>query len=121
MWEILIPLLLLFIIALGNKIPKIGVNIKVVLLVAALSSIIIFGLGSNEIILAFVDGIDCLFYVILLSIFGAIYVESQVQLCLIDTMLNSICSAFGYSPKGLIKAVFVTLIIAGSFLGDAIA
>src|SRR5699024_12222450 len=27
----------------------------------------------------------------------------------------------GNSPKGLITAVFITLIIAGSFLGDAIA
>src|SRR5699024_9396879 len=92
MWEILIPLSLLFIIALGNKIPKIGGNIKVALLVAAL-----------------------------LSIFGAIYAESQVKLGAIDTTLNSLRSAFGNSPKGLITAVFITLIIAGSFLGDAIA
>jgi len=121
MWEILIPLLLLFIIALGNKIPKIGGNIKVALLVAALSSIIISGLGAKEIILAFVDGIDRLSWVILLSIFGAIYAESQVKLGAIDTTLNSLRSAFGNSPKGLITAVFITLIIAGSFLGDAIA
>jgi len=121
MWEILIPLLLLFIIALGNKIPKIGGNIKVALLVAALSSIIISGLGPKEIILAFVDGIDRLSWVILLSIFGAIYAESQVKLGAIDTTLNSLRSAFGNSPKGLITAVFITLIIAGSFLGDAIA
>lgn len=121
MWEILIPLLLLFIIALGNKIPKIGGNIKVALLAAALSSIIISGLGPKEIILAFVDGIDRLSWVILLSIFGAIYAESQVKLGAIDTTLNSLRSAFGNSPKGLITAVFITLIIAGSFLGDAIA
>src|SRR5699024_1555104 len=121
MWEILIPLLLLFIIAIGNKIPKIGGNIKVALLVAALSSIIISGLGPKEIILAFVDGIDRLSWVILLSIFGAIYAESQVKLGAIDTTLNSLRSAFGNSPKGLITAVFITLIIAGSFLGDAIA
>src|SRR5699024_10803335 len=121
MWEILIPLLLLFIIALGNKITMIGGNINVALLVAALSSIIISGLGQKEIILAFVDGIDCLFWVILLSFFGAIYAESQVKLGAIDTTLNSLRSAFGNSPKGLITAVFITLIIAGSFLGDAIA
>src|SRR5699024_2360373 len=54
-------------------------------------------------------------------IFGAIYAESQVKLGAIDTTLNSLRSAFGNSPKGLITAVFITLIIAGSFLGDAIA
>src|SRR5699024_11925193 len=75
----------------------------------------------KEIILAFVDGIDRLSWVILLSIFGAIYAESQVKLGAIDTTLNSLRSAFGNSPKGLITAVFITLIIAGSFLGDAIA
>src|SRR5699024_12870169 len=89
MWEILLPLLLLFIIGIANKIPKIGGNIKVALLVASLSSIIIYGLGPKEIILAFVDGIDRLSWVILLSIFGAIYAESQVKLGAIDTTLNS--------------------------------
>src|SRR5699024_12096176 len=119
--EILIPLLLLFIIALVNKIPKIGGNIKVALLVAALSSIIISGLGPKEIILAFVDGIDRLSWVILLSIFGAIYAESQVKLGAIDTTFNSLRSAFGNSPKGLITSVIITLIMAGSYLGYAIA
>src|SRR5699024_11635637 len=47
--------------------------------------------------------------------------ESQVKLSEIDTMLSSLLSAFCNSPKGLITAVFITLIIAGSFLGDAIA
>src|SRR5699024_6196430 len=120
MWEILIPLLLLFIIALGNKIPKIGGNIKVSLLAAALSSIIISGLGPKEIILAFVDGIDRLSWRNLLYIFRAIYAESQVKLGAIDTTLNRLRSAFGNSPIGLITAVFITLIITGSFLVDAI-
>src|SRR5699024_3601285 len=119
--DILIAILLLFIIALGNKIPKFRSNIKVALLVAALSSIIISGLRPKEIILAFVDGIDRLSWVILLSILGAIYAESQVKLGAIDTTLNSLRSAFGNSPKGLITAGFITLIIAVSFLGDAIA
>src|SRR5699024_2358484 len=94
--------------------------IKVALLVAALSSIIISGLGPKEIILAFVDGIDRLSWVILLSIFGAIYAESQVKLGAIDTTLNSLRSAFGNSPKGLITAVFFTLIFGSYFLGDVI-
>src|SRR5699024_10587421 len=121
MWEILIPLLLLFIIALGNKIPKFGGNIKVALLVAALSSIIISGLGPKEIILAFVDGIDRLSWDILLSIFGAIYAESQVNLGAIDMTLNRLRSAFGISPKGLLNDVLLSLFIDCSFLGYAIA
>src|SRR5699024_7552220 len=37
------------------------------------------------------------------------------------TTINTLRAGFGNSPKGLIAAIFITLIIAGSFLGDAIA
>ncbi|PAV28310.1 hypothetical protein CIL05_16875 [Virgibacillus profundi] len=121
MIEIVIPLLLLFIIALVKQIPVIGGNIKVALLVAAVSSAIISGLGLIETSLAFIDGIDRLSWVIMLSLFGSLYAESQVKLGAMDTTLNSLRSLFGDSPKGLIAAIFITLIIAGSFLGDAIA
>jgi hypothetical protein len=73
MLEIFVPLLLLFIIALVKQIPVIGGNIKVALLVAALSSAIISGLAPLETLLAFIDGIDRLSWVIMLSIFGSIY------------------------------------------------
>lgn len=121
MLEIVIPLLLLFIIALVKNIPKIGGNIKVALLVAAFSSAIISGLGPLDTIIAFIDGIDRLSWVIMLSIFGSLYAESQVKLGAMDTTLNTLRAAFGNSPRGLIVAIFITLIIAGSFLGDAIA
>ncbi|MGM8212424.1 TRAP transporter large permease subunit [Virgibacillus sp. W0430] len=121
MLEISIPLLLLFLIALVKRIPKVGGNIKVALLVAAISSAIISGLGPVDTLLAFIDGIDRLSWVIMLSVFGSLYAESQVKLGAMDTTLNTLRSAFGNSPKGLIAAIFITLIIAGSFLGDAIA
>src|SRR5690625_358905 len=121
MLEIVLPLLLLFIIALVKQIPKIGGNIRIALIVAALTSAIISGLGPIETLLAFIDGIDRLSWVIMLSVFGSLYAESQVKLGAMDTTLNSLRSIFGNSPRGLIAAVFITLIIAGSFLGDAIA
>src|SRR5699024_11163979 len=89
--------------------------------VAAIASAIISSLGPMETIVAFIDGIDRLSWVIMLSIFGSLYAESQVKLGAMDTTLNSLRAAFGNSPKGLIAAIFITLIIAGSFLGDAIA
>jgi TRAP-type C4-dicarboxylate transport system permease large subunit len=121
MFEIVIPLLLLFIIALVKRIPYIGGNIKIALLTAALSSALISGLGPGAAVLAFIDGIDRLSWVIMLSIFGAIYAESQVKLGAMDTTITSLRSVFGNSPKGLVAAVFIALILAGSFLGDAIA
>lgn len=121
MLEIVLPLLLLFLIALVKQIPKIGGNIRIALIVAAIASAIISSLGPMETIVAFIDGIDRLSWVIMLSIFGSLYAESQVKLGAMDTTLNSLRAAFGNSPKGLIAAIFITLIIAGSFLGDAIA
>jgi TRAP-type C4-dicarboxylate transport system permease large subunit len=38
-----------------------------------------------------------------------------------DTVLNTFRALFGRSPKGLIAAVLLTLVLAGSLLGDAIA
>src|SRR5690625_2027329 len=121
MLEIVLPLLLLFIIALVKQIPKIGGNIRVALIVAAITSAVISGLGIFETVLTFIDGIDRLSWVIMLSVFGSLYAESQVKLGAMDTTLKSLRAAFGNSPKGLIAAIFITLIIAGSFLGDAIA
>lgn len=121
MIEIIVPLALLFIIALVKQIPKIGGDIRIALIVAAVSSAVISGLNPGEILLAFIDGIDRLSWVIMLSVFGSLYAESQAKLGAIDTTLNSLRAAFGNSPKGLIVAIFITLILAGSLLGDAIA
>jgi len=119
--ELILPLALLFIIALVKQIPKIGGDIRVALLVAAITSAIVSGLGPLETLLGFIDGIDRLSWVIMLSIFGSLYAESQVKLGAMDTTLDSLRAAFGKSPKGLIFAIFLTLILAGSLLGDAIA
>ncbi|RKQ37267.1 TRAP transporter large permease subunit [Oceanobacillus halophilus] len=121
MIEILVPLVLLFMIALVQGIPKIGGDIRAALIIATLSSAIISGLSFTETAWAFVDGIDRLSWVIMLSVFGSLYAESQVKLGTMDTTLNSLRAAFGNSPKGLIVAIFITLILAGSLLGDAIA
>lgn len=121
MLEIIVPLALLFIIALVKQIPKIGGDIRVALIAAAISSAVISGLHPAETLLAFIDGIDRLSWIIMLSVFGSLYAESQAKLGTIDTTLNTLRSAFGNSPKGLIVAIFITLILAGSLLGDAIA
>ncbi|QKY68787.1 TRAP transporter large permease subunit [Lentibacillus sp. CBA3610] len=121
MIEIVVPLVLLFAIALVKKIPWIGGEIRVALLVAAVSSAVISGLNPGETLLAFIDGIDRLSWVIMLSIFGSLYAEAQVKLGAMDTTLNTLRASFGNSPRGLIIAIFITLIIGGSFLGDAIA
>jgi TRAP-type C4-dicarboxylate transport system permease large subunit len=121
MLTVIIPILLLFIIILIPSIPKIGGEVRIGLLIAGLAAAILGGLGPLEIIKAGISGIDILAWVIMLSIFGSIYAETQVKLGTMDTTLNIFRALFGKSPKGLVAAIIITLVLAGSLLGDAIA
>lgn len=121
MISVLVPILLLFLIVLIPSLPKIGGNIKVGLLVAGLSAALLGGLGPMEIVSAIITGIDKLSWVIMLSVFGSIYAETQSRLGTVDFTLNGLKALFGNSPFGLVVAIIITLVLAGSLLGDAIA
>lgn len=121
MLVVIVPLVLLFAIALIKKIPWIGGDIRAALLTAAVTAGLIGGLAPMGWVNALVDGADRLAWVIALSLFGSIYAEAQVRLGAMETTLFGLRALFGKSPRGLIAAVFVTLILAGSLLGDAIA
>ncbi|QQK75722.1 TRAP transporter large permease subunit [Salicibibacter cibarius] len=121
MLEIIIPLLILFTIVLIPQIPKIGGEVRLALILAALSAAVLGGLTPVEIGSAFIDGVDQLAWVIMLSIAGSIYAETQVKLGAMQTTMLSLRSLFGRSSIGLVAAVLVALTFAGSLLGDAIA
>lgn len=118
---ILIPVALLFIIILTPSIPRIGGDPRAGLLIAGITAALMGGLGIVGLLKASISGIDRIAWVIMLSFFGSIYAESQVELGTMDTVLNTFRALFGKSPKGLIAAVILTLTLAGSLLGDAIA
>jgi TRAP-type C4-dicarboxylate transport system permease large subunit len=117
---VLIPVSALFLIILA-PLPKIGGEVRLGLLTAAILAFLLGGVGPGTALLAAVDGIDRIAWVIGLSIFGSIYAQSQVSLGTMDTVLNIFRALFGHSPKGLVAAVLLTLVLAGSLLGDAIA
>lgn len=121
MIAVVVSLSLLFAIALIKKIPKIGGNIQIALLVSGLSAALLSGMRPMDYVTGTIDGVDRLAWVIALSVFGSIYAETQSRLGTIDTTLNLLRRLFGNSPKGLITATFLTLVFAGSLLGDAIA
>lgn len=121
MLVVAVPIALLFLIALVRPIPLIGGDIRAALLAAGLAAALIGGVGPGEFVLGVVDGIDTLAWVMALSLFGSIYAESQVRLGTMTAVLDTLRSLFGRSPKGLIAAIFITLTLAGSLLGDAIA
>lgn len=56
-----------------------------------------------------------------LIIFASIYTQSQFTLGSVETVLNLFRSIFGKSTKGLISAILLTLVFAGSIIGSATA
>ncbi|MCF8012600.1 MAG: TRAP transporter large permease subunit [Clostridiales bacterium] len=118
---ILLPVALLFLIILVPSIPRIGGEPRAGLLIAGITAALLGGLGIDGFISASVFGIDKIAWVIMLSFFGSIYAQSQVELGTMDTVLDTFRSIFGKSPKGLIATVIIVLTIGGSLLGDAIA
>ena len=121
-YEVLIPIILMITIILWKKLPKIGGNIHVALVVAGVSALLLGGIYSPITWLSsWLDGVNRLSWVMLLSIFGSIYAETQISMGTMETVLNLCRAKFGRSPRGLLVAIMVSLALAGSLLGDAIA
>lgn len=114
-------LAVLFAIALIKQIPFIGGNIAVALVGGGLTAALLSGMAPVGYVTATFEGIDKLAWVIALSVFGSIYAETQVRIGAMNTALSFFQTIFGNSPRGLIAATFVTLTLAGSLFGDAIA
>ncbi len=122
MISVIIPVVLLLAIILIKRIPYIGGDIRVGLLICALSAFLLGGVYSPlSWMTAWINGIDRISWVLALILFGSIYAETQVELGTMETVLGSLRARFGHSPRGLVSAVIISLAIAGSLLGDAIA
>lgn len=122
MIKVVIPIAVLLFIILCKKLPKIGGNIYVALMVTGVLSLLMGGVFAPvRWIGAWVDGLDRISWVICLSIFGSIYAETQVQLGTMDTVMGALKSRFYNSPRILVVCVVLSLVVAGSLLGDAVA
>ena len=121
MLSVVIPVVILF-LAILLPIPQIkNYNVRFGLLLSALTAMVLGHMSPGAGVQAAVFGIDKLSWVIGLSIFGSIYAQTQVKMGAIDTVLETFRASIGKTPKGLIASIILTLVIAGSLLGDAIA
>lgn len=119
---VIVPIIVLLSIILINKIPYIGGNIQVGLILTGIVALLMGGFYNPlDWAAAWINGIDRIAWVIGLSLFGSIYAETQVKMGTMETVINFLRAIFGHSPKGLIACVVIALVIAGSLLGDAIA
>lgn len=121
MISVILPLAVLFAIVLVPIKAIKKYNIVLALLASSAIALIAGGVPFTKVLPAAIDGIERISWVIGLSIFGSIYAQTQVKLGTIDTVLNSLRASVGKTPKGLVISILLTLVIAGSLLGDAIA
>lgn len=121
MLSVIIPVVVLFLVILVPIKAIRNVNIRLGLLLSALIAMVMGDMGPAESVRAAIGGIDKLSWVIGLSLFGSIYAQTQVRMGAIDTVLNTLRASIGKTSKGLIASIIITLVIAGSLLGDAIA
>jgi TRAP-type C4-dicarboxylate transport system permease large subunit len=119
---VIVPILLLLAIILIKRIPLIGGNIQIALVITGVAALLFGGVYNPlDWLFAWIDGLDRLAWIIALAVFGSIYAETQVKMGTMDTVINVLRSIFGHSPRGLIISVVLALTVAGSLLGDAIA
>lgn len=119
---VLVPMAVLITIILVKQIPKIGGNIYIALSLAGIISLLMGGIYSPvEWAKALVDGVDRIAWVMMLSFFGSLYSETQVELGTVDTIMSALKARFKNNPRMLVICVVMVLVLAGSLLGDAIA
>lgn len=122
MITVIVPFCLLLAIILIRKIPYIGGNIQIALLLTGLVALVMGGVYNPiDWLWAWVDGIDRIAWVLALAVFGSIYAETQVRMGTMDTVINLLRAKFGHSSRGMVICIILALVLAGSLLGDSVA
>lgn len=122
MITVIVPFAILLAIILIKKIPLIGGNIQAALLITGIVALLMGGIYNPvDWILAWIDGIDRIAWVLALAIFGSIYAETQVRMGTMNTVMNLLRSKFGHSARGMVVCIIIALVLAGSLLGDSVA
>ena len=122
MITVIVPVIVLIVLIMVKKIPFVGGKVTYALIIAGLLALLMGGVFNPlQWVLAWIDGIDKLAWIMALNIFGSIYAASQTEMKTLDQVLNVARVSLGRSPKGLIVAIILVLGLAGSLLGDSVA
>ena len=122
MITVIVPVIVLIVLIMVKKIPFVGGKVTYALIIAGLLALLMGGVFNPlQWVVAWIDGIDKLAWIMALNIFGSIYAASQTEMKTLDLVLNVARVSLGRSPKGLIVAIILVLGLAGSLLGDSVA
>ncbi len=118
MLGIIVPIAVMFAIALIPKIPKIGGNIAVALAAGGLLSLVMNGIFDPMMWLeACISGLDSMGYLLLLTVAGGLFAQAQKRIGAMDGIVQVLRALFGRSSYGLVVCVLIALCIAGSLMG----
>jgi len=119
---VIIPVAALLLVILCKKLPVIGGNLIMALVITGALSLLL-GKILDPVTWgkAFIDGLDRMAWILALSFFGSLYSEAQVELGTVSTIMSSLQAKFKNSPKAMVICIVLVLVLAGSLLGDAIA
>ena len=122
MSKVVIAIVLLLGIVLIKRLPVIGGNIHIALLIAGAATMICSGIFTpGDWILAFIDGMNRIAWITCLALTGGIFAEISNELGTVDTIIGVLNAKFGNKPRALGISIILVLTIAGSLLGDACA
>ncbi len=122
MINVIIPMAVLIGVILIKKIPYIGGNINVALILTGALTLLMAGIvNPGEWIAAWISGINTFAWIIAMSIVGSLFAEMSIRMGTIDTIIGAFAAKFGNRPRILVVCILFTLCLAGSLLGDAIA
>lgn len=122
MISVLIPIIALLLVVLIKKIPFVGGKIPYAILIAGVISLCLGGkIAPSYWIESLFIGGQKLAWVIVLTIVGSIYAESQKRMGTMETVLNACRAKFGRTPNGLVFVVMFVLCLSGSLLGESVA
>ena len=118
--SVFLPFFILIALLVLKKIPVVGGNVKLAMIITGFVALLVSGNYSPVIWLkAFVHGANSLSWVMALIFFGGIFSEIQVQSGAMDTFLNVIRARFVRTPLSLMIVIMIFLLVAGSLFGDA--
>lgn len=122
MVNVLITIAILLCIVLIKKIPFVGGNITAGLAIAGMVTMLLNGVfNPGTWIVAFIDGLDRMAWIMFLAAFGSIFAQINTELGAVDTVIGALNAKFHRRPRVLAVCILFVLLLAGSLMGDAVA
>lgn len=122
MLQVVVAIVVLLSVAMFKWIPKVGGNVAAGLVLAGVVTMLLSGnFAPIDWLLAFIDGLDRMAWIMCLAIVGGIMAEVSVRLGTVDTIIGALNAKFGTRPRMLVVCIICVLCLSGSLLGDATA